>query len=382
MTIPSLFVPLLLTLQQAGAAVDTKRVLEPEPEGGNIFFPPQLSTVAREIDDVFYFILWVSIISFVVVIGVGTMFVLKYRERPGHRAEKTSTHDNTLEVTWTIIPTILVAIMFYVGFKGFIDLRSSPADSYQVEVTAQRWVWGFTYPNGHTSTDGALHLPPGRPVRLLMKSMDVLHSLYIPAFRVKQDVVPGRYATLWFESYTPEVETHLQLYCTEYCGTSHSDMLARVILHPSQESFDAWLADDSNIHGKFAPYKAGEILYASAGCTACHDLGDTTKIGPGFAIVSRLLAEGARREFTDGSGATVDENYLRESILQPQTKIVAGFQGKVMTPYAGRLSEEDLSALIAFLRSVHAGPPEGADALPPAPAEGEAAAQPAATEQH
>jgi cytochrome c oxidase subunit II len=190
------------------------------------WFPEQASEIAQSLDNIFYFILWVSIVSFVIVIGAAAMFVLRYRAREGHREEKTSSHDTRLELTWTIIPTILVAVMFYVGAKGFFDLKQAPGDSYQVQVLGFRWAWEFVYPNGVRTNE--LHVPLDQPVRLVMTSSDVLHSLFIPAFRVKQDVVPGRYTSLWFK---PIRTGTFHLFCTEYCGTQHAGMITRVVVH-------------------------------------------------------------------------------------------------------------------------------------------------------
>ncbi len=329
---------LLATLQESTGADKT------------FWFPEQASTIAESIEDVFYFIYWVSVISFVLVIGATVLFAWRYRSQEGKRAIKTSTHDNTLEVTWTLIPTALVAVMFWVGFKGFLDLRSAPENAYEVQVTGFQWAWAFTYPNGFESNE--LHVPADRPVRLLMTSTDVLHSLFIPAFRVKQDVVPGRYTSLWFEANRPGV---FDLFCTEYCGTSHSGMITKTVVHEDQAAFEAWLTEASNVVDTLPPIEAGLYTYEKKGCTQCHLPTKEWKLAPGFGIVSEAIATGGSVEFEDGTAPLVpDENYLRESILNPNAKIRAGAAGQRMPAYQGRLKESEINGLIAWIKSLHA----------------------------
>ena len=314
----------------------------------NFWFPEQASTVAGGIDAVFYFILWVSTISFVGVVGVTLWFAWKYRARPGHSAVKTSSHDNTLEVTWTILPTILVAGMFWVGFKGFLDLRNAPEGSYQVNVTAQKWSWDFQYPNGHTSPE--LHGWVGQPTRLLMSSTDVLHSLYLPSFRVKQDIVPGRYTSLWYEATKPGV---YNLFCTEYCGDEHSSMITTCVIHESKEAFDAWMEVDSDIIGNAGSLvEAGEILYRRKGCTQCHLPTAETVQGPGFLVASEAWRDGTELPLDGGGSVIPDENYLRESILVPGAQIRDGFKGVNMPAYQGRIKDDELGAIILYIQSL------------------------------
>jgi cytochrome c oxidase subunit 2 len=322
------------------------------PQNDNLFFPEQGSTIAKQIDDVFYFILWVSIISFVGCIGAGLWFMWRYRARPGHREEVTSAHDTRLEITWTVIPTLLVAVMFYVGFEGFMNLREAPGDAYTINVTARQWAWDFSYPNGAKDSD--LHVPAGKPVRLLMSSEDVLHSLYIPSFRVKQDVVPGRYTSLWFEALLPSEQDQkdgLHLFCTEYCGTDHWNMNRRVFVYPPAE-FEAKiqkLADFLN-DPAIAPAEKGRRIYTRA-CASCHLTTGDTKIGPGFQLVSNALKDKSALEF-DGSPSLVpDENYLRESILVPAAKIRKGYPNQ-MNSFQGQLSDQEIGLLITFIKSI------------------------------
>lgn len=327
----------------AGAAASMLQGQAPEPREANIFFPVEASTVARGVDDVFYFILWVSIVSFVIVIGTAAIFVLRYRAREGHREERTATHDMKLELTWTLIPTVLVAIMFFAGFNGYLELRTAPRNSETVYVTAQKWNWTFRYANGAEGSE--LVVPLGRPIKLVMTSVDVLHSLYIPAFRVKQDVVPGRYAQLWFDA-TREGTFHL--FCTEYCGTNHSGMITSVRVVP-EEQYQAELVELANFIDKLPPLEAGERVFKMKGCAQCHNTTHERKVagGPGLAG----LDLGAPRQFADGRSGEVDEDYIRRSILTPAVDVVSGFE-PIMTPYQGRISEDEIRVLTQYLLSL------------------------------
>ncbi len=172
--------------------------LQPQP---SIWMPPAMSTSAPQVDAVFSFIFWIAFFFFALIVGLMTLFVLRYRRREGVAPEPGLSHNLPLELTWSLIPLVLVIIIFYLGFRGFMDLSTPPANSYEVLVTGQKWKWLFTYPNGYV--DENLHVPVDVPVKLTMSSEDVIHSLYIPAFRVKHDVVPGRYSKLWFRAIQP-----------------------------------------------------------------------------------------------------------------------------------------------------------------------------------
>ena len=202
----------------------------------SFWFPPQASTVASHIDWLYDWVLWVSVISFAAIVAAMLWFVLKYHVSNDREPEESVDHNQALEVVWTVIPTIVCAFIFYYGIVGYIDMRTAPDDAYEIRVTARKWSWQFTYPNGHV--DENLHVPKDRNVRLLMESEDVLHAFFVPAFRVKMDVVPGRYTDLWFNA--KEVGDY-QVFCAEYCGTKHSGMMARAIVHEPAE-FNTWLA--------------------------------------------------------------------------------------------------------------------------------------------
>ncbi|MFH1279604.1 MAG: cytochrome c oxidase subunit II [Candidatus Eisenbacteria bacterium] len=307
---------------------------------GSFWMPEQASTVAGGVDRLFDFILYISLFFFLLIVGLMVLFVIRYRRRKGVDAEKSATHHTALEVTWTVIPLILVGVIFYLGFVGYMNLATPPGNSYEVNVTAQKWSWMFTYPNGYV--DQNLHAPVDVPVRLVMTSEDVIHSFFVPAFRVKKDVVPGRYSNVWFEATEPG---EYDLFCAEYCGTSHSDMIAKVIVHPPGE-FEIWLEQASDFLDRMSPAEAGAKLYAARGCKQCHTADGSSNIGPSFKGLY-----GRKGVFDDGTAYTAEENYLRQSILEPMAYIVAGYEA-VMPTYQGRLKDREITAIIEYMKTL------------------------------
>ncbi|RMF71877.1 MAG: cytochrome c oxidase subunit II [Acidobacteria bacterium] len=308
--------------------------------GGGFWMPQSASTTAPEVDFVFYFILAISAFFFVLIVALTALFVVRYRARPGHSEQDSPTHNTALELTWSIIPSILVLMMFWFGFKAYMDQYNPPANAYEILVEAQKWNWSFQYPNGYIDKD--LHVPAGTPVRLVLTSQDVIHSFFVPAFRVKKDVVPGRYNKVWFEATQPGSYV---VFCTEYCGTGHSDMLAHVIVHPPGE-FEAWLEKAANFLDTLPPAEAGKLLYEQRGCTQCHSVDGSPRVGPTFKGIW-----GHEVKLRDGSTVPVDEDYLRESIVDPQAKVVDGFD-PVMPTYAGRLKDKEITYIIEYLKSL------------------------------
>jgi cytochrome c oxidase subunit II len=304
------------------------------------WMPVEGSAAAPAVDWLFRFILVVAVIFFVITVTLMTWFVYHYRRRPGMTAQKTADHSNRLEVTWTVIPLAVAMSIFYFGFKQYLDMTVAPANSYEILVTAQKWNWQFTYPNGYT--DANLHVPVDTPVRLVLSSEDVIHSLYIPAFRIKKDAVPGRYNKVWFKATLPGEFT---LFCAEYCGQKHSDMLSTVVVHPPGD-FEKWLAGASSSSDKLPPAEAGARLYQARGCASCHTLTDAAGVGPSFKGIY-----GHDVVLSDGRKVAVDEDYLRESILDPAAKVVAGFD-PVMPTYRGRITDKEITALIEYIKSL------------------------------
>jgi cytochrome c oxidase subunit 2 len=276
---------------------------------------------------------------FVLITVLMGVFVWKYRGRRGQGTTATHDHNTALELTWTIIPTLIVVAIFWIGFETYLNMATPPQNAMTIQVTGQKWKWLFTYPNGWV--DESLHVPVDTDVALVMTSEDVIHSFYVPAFRVKKDVVPGRYNRLWFNAREPG---EYQAYCTEYCGTDHSAMLATVVVH-EPGGYETWLADASNLFDKYTLPEIGEIYYTKFGCKSCHSLDGTRVIGPSFKGIWE-----AEHVLVDGSRVIVDENYIRESILEPQAKVVAGYD-PVMPTFKGRFKDEDITAMIEFIKT-------------------------------
>lgn len=333
----------------------------------SFWMPEQASSYAGDVDWLFYFIYYVSLFFFILVAGLMFIFMIIYRRRSEEQPVGHITHSMTLEVVWTVIPTILLVFMFWWGFEGFMDMRTPAEGAYEVKVKAQKWSWTFIYPNG--VDDSELHLPVNRPIRLVMFSEDVLHSCYIPAFRAKRDVVPGRYADLMF---TPIKEGVFPLLCAEYCGTNHSNMRATVHVHDAA-GFEEYLKtadpfyqmtpeeyteyqkdpskfiethkEDPRFKRLKAPLEMGKELYDKKGCKQCHSLDGASGNGPTWKGVY-----GHKVDFRDGTSIEkADENYIRESILEPKAKIVAGFQD-VMPKV--KLSDRQIDTLIDFIKSL------------------------------
>lgn len=311
--------------------------------GGTLVFPIQGSDSAAAVDWLFYAITAISTVFFVVIVAVMTYFVLRYRRRPGHEVEPSPSHNTPLEIAWSVIPGFILLGIFAAGFLIYLDMRRIPDGAYEVKVTARKWSWAFQYPNGLVIED--LHVPTGRPVKLLMSSQDVIHSLFVPAFRVKQDLVPGRYSELWFRATTPG---SYRLYCAEYCGQQHSTMDADVVVHESAE-FDTWLRTEADKTNNLPPAELGALLYKRQGCVQCHAVDENVqgKAGPSFAKTF-----GTQQKLASGETVTIDENYIRRSILEPLAQIRAGFQ-PVMPTYQGRLRDNEIDALIAYIKSLN-----------------------------
>lgn len=306
-----------------------------------VMLPPQASTVAPAVDSLFHFIFWVSAFFFLLIVGLMLFFVIRFRKRPGYqKASEAPTHNTFLELTWSGIPLVLVMVMGVWGFKVFLDINTPPANAYEIQVTGQKWKWLFTYPNGYV--DEALHVPVDQPVRLVMTSEDVIHSFFVPAFRIKKDVVPGRYTKLWFRA---TKAGKFPVFCAEYCGTGHSDMLTSVEVH-EPGGFERWLEAASNLLNTLPPAEAGRRLYQTRGCSQCHSTDGTGGIGPTFKDLF-----GHEVALRGGERVVADENYLRESILEPMSKIVAGFE-PVMPTYKGRLKDQEITAILAFIKSL------------------------------
>ncbi|MEL6110001.1 MAG: cytochrome c oxidase subunit II [Planctomycetota bacterium] len=337
-------------------------------------FPESASTFSASSDWMFYFISVICLIFFIGIAGALFWFSAKYKKPNGQPADSQTDHNTTVELIWSIGPAFILVVMFYWGAQGYLDHRSIPEGAYTVNVKAFRWGWTMDYGGGVMHPE--LHVLVDEPTKLTMTSEDVIHSLYIPAFRVKKDIVPGRYNYMWFNAtiasekvseeelaaatewnkgrtwdydkhqFTPDGYRFYDLYCTEYCGRSHSEMQTVVVVHETQEELDAWIKEYSVRPEGEAPDVYGAKLYERRGCKSCHSVDGSKVVGPTYKG-----AYGTMRELTNGDPVPVDENYLRESILYPKAKIAAGYQ-PVMPSYKGQLSDDDIYCLVEFIKSL------------------------------
>jgi cytochrome c oxidase subunit II len=366
------------------------------------------STFAEHTDWLFFWIYAITAFFFILLMVLMFYFTFRYRRRPGAVPLRSRSHNTALELTWSVVPTIILVWMFFEGFRGYANMAIAPAAAPEVLITGQMWSWSATYPNGgaspwttrsrkmrdergrHPDDEGVTEIPifvmPERtPIKLRMHSMDVIHAFWIPDFRAKFDVYPNRYTNMWFESTgidtalaerlgwilqgdeegpdgemrtvplrnadgSPAYYQDHWVFCAEYCGAMHSEMAA-IIRVVSREHYlriiETWARPTGT------PVEVGSALYRMKGCNACHTLDRTRGVGPSFVDVY-----GYERRFTDGTSLIADENYIRESILDPGALIVETYPNQ-MQSYQGRVTDEELEALIAFIRSLSdRAPPE------------------------
>jgi heme/copper-type cytochrome/quinol oxidase subunit 2 len=444
------------------------------------WLPKQASTVAGSTDDLFNAILWICIFFFLLVTFLLIAFVIIYRHRPGVKRDVSATHSMTLEITWTVIPSIIVVFLYYYGFKQYMNLVVEPPNAYTVNVTGRMWQWSFDYPEG--LSDGELHVPVNVPVRCILQSDDVIHSLSIPAFQVKKDVVPGRFNRLWFQATSADGAVYLttfkqdkrsfevgvdadgeplvnystrtpnqltgvfrnlpqpvqsgltvqaggtpiapdaviriytllngsnlyatdikkgdetveclvdstgavpahetvqfdalparvqkgireqsggaeltgsqpvmkfadaeafEIFCTDYCGTNHSTMHSRVIVHRSQADFEAWLKHAIDASNSGTPAERGQKLYARLGCAACHSVDGRPVTGPTWKDLY-----GSTTHFTDGSTAVVNEEFLHGFLPNPTARVPVGFP-PVMPPFP--IAAEQMNYIAAYMKTI------------------------------
>jgi cytochrome c oxidase subunit 2 len=316
------------------------------------FFPEQASNFAPDVDALFTFILLTCLFFVVLVAVLIIIAAYKYRRRWPTEIGSKVEGNLVMEIGWTIIPLFIALGMFAWGAVVYVNFRTPPKDTLDIYVIGKQWMWKLQQPNGRKEIN-ELHVPTGRDVKLIMGSEDVIHDFFVPAFRVKMDVVPGRYNTLWFRATKPG---KYHFFCSQYCGTEHALMGGYVTVQDPAE-YAAWLADES---GELNPVAAGEKLFTQLACVTCH-LGNGTGRGPSLHGVY-----GGRVLLADGSTITADDAYIRESILQPKAKIVAGFQ-PVMPTFQGLVTEEQILSLTAYVKSLQKLPvPEKGAGVAPA----------------
>jgi len=294
------------------------------------------------IDELWWFETAVTVIMTVLIFVGIAVFAYKFRKRPG--VHPTQIEGSTfLEVTWSIIPFLVMLVMFWWGADLFYAAQTPPKDAMEVFITGKQWMWKVQYPNGYREID-ALHVPVGQPVKLTMASEDVIHSFSIPAFRVRHDVVPGTYDSLWF---TPTKPGTYHLFCTEYCGNQHAHMIGYVTVL-ERADWEKW-SGGGGAGGSLT--EQGQQLFTQNGCSTCHLLDQQGRC----PILRNLYNKPV--QLADGRTVLADDAYLRESILMPNAKIVAGFEPNIMPNFQGQLSEEQVIQLIAYIKSLSPATP-------------------------
>jgi cytochrome c oxidase subunit 2 len=307
-------------------------------DDGFRLLPEQASTHAPHVDLLYFFLLGVSVFFTVLIATLIVYFSIKYRRGNTHVDRTPSVgHPFSMEIAWMVVPFVISMTIFGWGAALYFSAYRPPAGAMDVRVVAKQWMWKFQHASGRREIN-TLHVPLGQPVKLMMISEDVIHSLYVPAFRIKQDVLPGRYSACWFEA-TRTGEFHL--FCAEYCGTNHSRMTGSVVVMEPSE-YENWLGGGKNE----LPAVAGKRLFEELRCASCHQPdGGMARCPPVVGIFGREV------KLAGGATVTADEEYLRESILRPNAKVVAGFQ-PLMPSFDGQVDEEQLIQLIAYIKSL------------------------------
>jgi cytochrome c oxidase subunit II len=321
-----------------------------------LFLPPQASSMAKDIDYLHYFVITITLIMSTLIGLLAIYFMTRYRRRRANQATPHIEAPFWAEVLFVTVPLGFFLLWFRIGFAQFVDLSTPPPESMDVYVMAKKWMWKFAYPDGPNGLS-VVRVPVNRPVRLLLTSRDVIHSFYVPAFRIKQDVLPGRYTQTWFKANKPGV---YPVFCTEYCGTGHSTMRAQVVVMEEAE-YDQWLADEQR--GRVAQRdtrpldpedqsRAGDLveqgrrIAAKQGCLKCHSIDGSPHIGPSWLDLYHR-----KEALAGGKTIVVDEAYLTESMNNPRAEVVAGFP-LVMPSFHGRLSAPETAAIIEFIKSL------------------------------
>ncbi len=304
------------------------------------------SNFSQGVDTAMAIIVGISLFFLIGITTVIIVFLVKYNKKKNPVASEIE-GSNTLEIIWTVIPIIIVLYMFWLGWSSYIPQRKVPADAMKIQVTARMWKWSFEYANGKQAD--TLYVPVSKPVELNMVSVDVIHSLYIPAFRIKTDVVPGKDNYMWFKSL---VVGSYDLFCAEYCGLNHSYM-GTVVKVVDQEAFDTWYASGpAKVDSTLAaiPGAEGKLLTEQKGCIACHSSNGTKGVGPSYKGIfgHKVTVEtnGKEREIT------VDEAYIKKSILEPEADVVKGFVKGSMVSYKGQLTDEQIDKIVEYIKTL------------------------------
>src|ERR1051326_3473279 len=310
----------------------------------SLMLPAQGSAFAAEVDFVYMALFWLSVVLFLGIAVPAIYFAWRYRYRPG-RVTPHVTHNTPLEIIWSVLPLLLCVGIFFWGLKGWMEYAVAPGEAMEVQVTAKQWLWKFEYPDG-SATINDLHVPVNKPVKFIMTSEDVIHDFFVPDMRVKHDIIPGRYTEIWF---TPTVMGPHNFTCAEYCGKDHSGMKGMMTVE-NDAAFAKFLETggtewEDYFNGKDpkkTPADWGKIQYETKGCNSCHTLDGSKSKGPSWKGIF-----GKMEKLNNGSTVLVDEGYVRESMLSPQAKVVAGFE-PIMPTFQGLLKPNQIDGLIAF----------------------------------
>lgn len=305
----------------------------------NISLPEQASSIAADVDLIYNVVMWISIAASVAVLGTMLYFAFRYKRRGSNEHTPHIPGSHKVELVWTIIPAIVFLSIAAWGIVIYHDMDNPPDNAFAIHVTGKQWFWEFTYGNGKKAVN-ELRVPVGRPIVMQMASNDVLHSFFVPSFRVKKDIVPGYRTQLWF---TATKTGEFNLFCAEYCGTNHSGMLGKVIVM-GQSQFDEWYSQVEA--GQKTPADLGADLFKSKGCFSCHSVDGSALVGPTLKGVV-----GRKSDLADGSSVTADDNYIRDSLMNPTAKVVKGFP-PVMPTFQGQLSEDEVTQLIEYLKTL------------------------------
>jgi cytochrome c oxidase subunit 2 len=314
------------------------------------FYPTQASTTAHSVDMLVWFLFGVCGAVGLLVATLLIGFAIRYRRRPGGGPPGPMPGNTPLEVFWTVTPMLIFVVFFIWGATVYFNAYRAPDDSQVVYVVAKQWMWKFQHPEGQREID-ELHVPAGRPVKLLLTSEDVIHSFFVPAFRVHMDVLPGRYTTVWFTATEPG-EYHL--FCSQYCGTGHAGMIGKVVVQPPEE-YQQWL----QYHAEGSLALQGRKIFLKYRCISCHSANENARA----PVLEALFGKTVR--LRDGRTVRADEAYIRQSVLDPGAKIVAGYEN-IMPTFEGQLDEEEIIKLIAFLEALGPGEtPDRVEQYPP-----------------
>jgi cytochrome c oxidase subunit 2 len=310
------------------------------------FIPDSASTMSWKVDALYFYLSGVTVFFTLLISSILVFFVIRYRRRTPYEIPRPIAGSHKLETLWTIIPFVISMTMFAWGASVYFEQYSPPKNAIEIYVVGKQWMWKIQHSTGQREIN-ELHIPVGRKVKLIMTTEDVIHDFFVPAFRIKADVVPGRYTSEWFEATKPGT---YHLFCAEYCGMNHSGMIGSVIVMEPRE-FDNWLSGNA---GNQTPAVAGQQLYQSLGCVSCHGANGEGGRGPTLAGLF-----GRQTLLSTGQTVRADEAYIRESIINPQAKLVAGF-GPIMPTFQGQVSEDQLVQLLAFIKSLQIVSPQPA----------------------